>query len=92
MAKYPNIILHICEKGQKNKPLTEEQKASNTEKSKVRCRVEHVFGYMTRFMGGIYIRTIGKDRAEREICGMNLAYNLKRVAFLVNSKKSPVIS
>jgi IS5 family transposase len=65
-AKHPNVILHICEKGKRGAPLTEEQKASNREKSKTRCRVEHVFGYMTRFMGGIYIRTIGKERAERE--------------------------
>jgi IS5 family transposase len=89
---YPDIILHICEKGTKNKPLTDEQKASNKEKSHIRSRVEHVFGYITRFMGGIYIRTIGKERAEREICGMNLAYNLKRAAFLVASKKTPAIS
>jgi IS5 family transposase len=89
---YPGIILHICEKGTKNNPLTEEQKASNREKSHIRARVEHVFGYITRFMGGIYIRTIGKDRAEREICGMNLAYNLKRAAFLVASKKMSAIS
>ena len=92
MERYPNIILHICEKGQKNKPLTEEQKRSNKEKSHVRARVEHVFGYMTRFMGGITIRTIGIDRAEREICAMNLAYNFKRIAFLVNSKRIPAIS
>ena len=85
--KYPNIILHICERAYKNKPLTEEQKESNRVKSKVRARVEHIFGYMTRFMGGIYIRTIGKERAEREICGMNLAYNIKRVVFLLTSKK-----
>ena len=92
MEAYPGIILHICEKGQKNNPLTDEQKESNRVKSHVRARIEHVFGYMTRFMGGIYIRTIGKERAEREICGMNLAYNLKRIAFLVNTKKIPAIS
>ena len=92
MEAYPGIILHICEKGTKNNPLSEKQKESNREKSRVRSRVEHVFGYITRFMGGIYIRTIGKERAAREICGMNLAYNLKRVAFLVASKKTPVIS
>jgi len=89
---YPGIILHICAKGQKNNPLTEEQKESNRIKSKVRARVEHVFGYMTRFIGGIYIRTIGKERAEREICAMNLAYNFNRITFLVNSKKIPAIS
>lgn len=89
MEKYPHIILHICEKGTRNNPLNEQQKESNRAKSRVRARVEHVFGYMTRFMGGIFIRTIGKERAEREICRMNLAYNLKRVAFLVGEKKIP---
>jgi len=84
--KYPHIILHICERAYKNKPLTEEQKSSNRVKSKVRARVEHVFGYITRFMGGITIRTIGKERAEREICGMNLAYNIKRAVFLGGTK------
>jgi len=84
--KYPDIILHICEKGYKNAPLTEEQKESNREKSKVRARVEHVFGYITRFMGGITIRTIGIERAKREICGMNLAYNIKRAVFLLPQK------
>jgi len=87
--KYPDIILHICERAYKNKPLTDEQKESNRVKSKVRARVEHVFGYMTRFMGGITIRTIGIDRAEREICGMNLAYNIKRAVFLLNKKPIP---
>jgi len=86
MEKYPHIILHICEKGKKNAPLTEEQKESNRLKSKVRARVEHVFGYMTRFMGGITIQTIGINRAEREICGMNLAYNIRRAVFLLNKK------
>jgi IS5 family transposase len=85
--KYPEIILHICEKGKKNQPLTEEQKETNREKSKVRARVEHVFGYITRFMGGITIRTIGKERAEREICGMNLAYNIKRAVILGGTKQ-----
>lgn len=88
----PGIVLQVSEKGKKNKPLTEKQKASNRTKSKTRSRVEHVFGYMTRFMGGIYVRTIGIERAEREICGMNLAYNLKRVAFLVAAKKMPALS
>jgi len=85
--KYPEIILHICERAYKNRPLTEAQKDSNRVKSKVRARVEHVFGYMTRFMGGIFIRTIGKERAEREICGMNLAYNIKRAVFFGGTKQ-----
>lgn len=38
------ITSRICEKGTRNHPLTERQKAENREKSKVRARVEHVFG------------------------------------------------
>lgn len=57
--KNPDIILNIHEKGYRNKPLSEEQKASNKEKSKVRARVEHVFGHMTNSMGGMTTRVIG---------------------------------
>ena len=39
-------------------------------------------------MNGISIRTIGISRAKREICGMNLAYNIKRAVFLVSAKKA----
>jgi IS5 family transposase len=80
--KYPLTKIHICEKGKRNHPLTDEQKASNRVKSKIRARVEHVFGYMTRFMGGITVRGIGITRANRDICHKNLAYNMKRAAFL----------
>ena len=38
------------EKGYRNKPLTEQQKAKNKEKSKVRARVEHVFGFIENSM------------------------------------------
>jgi IS5 family transposase len=36
------IINRVNEKGYRNKPLTEEQKASNKEKSKTRARIEHI--------------------------------------------------
>ncbi len=53
----------ICEKGKRNHPLTEKQRESNREKSKVRCRIEHIFGFMTNSMHGITIRSIGITRA-----------------------------
>ena len=49
----------IHEKAEKNRPLTEAQKASNREKSRIRCRIEHIFGYMTGAMHGITVRSIG---------------------------------
>jgi IS5 family transposase len=85
--KNPEVDLQINEKGYKNKPLTDEQKAENTKKSKVRARVEHVFGLMTTSMGGIFIRTIGITRAKAEIARRNLAYNLKRYTYLANRPK-----
>ena len=74
---------HIHEKGTRNHPLTEAQKSSNKEKSRVRARVEHVFGSMTNELGGITIRTIGRARAKVQIGLLNLVYNIKRVAMLI---------
>ena len=88
--KNPDIILNIHEKGYRNKPLSEEQKASNKEKSKVRARVEHVFGHMTNSMGGMTARVIGIDRTTCVITLKNLAYNLSRWAYLVGVKKAAV--
>ncbi len=79
---FPRVKLNINEKGYKNKPLTDGQKASNREKSRIRARVEHVFGQMTNSMGGMFIRCIGIDRAIRETAMKNLAYNLQRLTFL----------
>jgi IS5 family transposase len=77
-----HVRLEINEKGCRNHPLTELQKASNREKSRIRVRVEHVFGFMTVSMGGIFIRTIGLVRARAGIARRNLAYNLKRYTYL----------
>jgi transposase, IS5 family len=75
----------ICEKGYRNNPLTKKQMKSNRKKSKVRARVEHIFGHMTQAMGGITIRTIGFARAKCNIGLMNLSYNLSRYRFLVQA-------
>jgi len=68
----------IHEKGYKNSPLTEKQKLSNTEKSRTRVRVEHVFGFMENSMGSMFFRKIGVKRAEASIGLMNLTYNMFR--------------
>lgn len=68
----------IHEKGYRNHPLTEEQKARNREKSKIRVRVEHVFGFMQTSMKGMFVRVIGKHRVGTIIGLANLTYNLFR--------------
>ena len=68
----------VNEKGYRNKPLTDEQKTSNTEKSKTRARVEHVFGFMEQSMNGLMVRSVGIVRAKGIIGLINLTYNLFR--------------
>ena len=74
----------ICEKGKKGHPLTDEQKEHNRQKSKVRSRVEHVFGFMEQTMGGLVFRGVGMVRAKANIALTNLVYNMCR---LVQIKK-----
>ena len=76
----------ICEKGKRNHPLTDEQKEANRKKSKIRCRIERIFGYMTGVMHGINIRSIGLTRACFNIGLMNLVYNFCRYEFLKRPK------
>jgi IS5 family transposase len=84
--KNPDIKLKIHEKGYRNTPLTDEQKASNKEKSRTRVRVEHVFGHMTQSMNGLIVRSIGLCRARCSIGLQNLAYNLSRYRYLRQSE------
>lgn len=79
------IKTHILEKNTKCHPLSEEQRKTNTEKSKVRVRVEHIFGFMKNSMNGIDLRSIGLKRAEFNIALSNLTYNLFRFEFLSRS-------
>ncbi len=72
----------VCEKGYRNHPLSDEQIANNRKKSKTRCRIEHVFGFMTVSMHGITLRSIGIERAEFNIGMTNLVYNICRYTFL----------
>lgn len=83
-------VNQICEKGTRNHPLTEEQKRSNRKKSKTRCRIEHIFGYMTGAMHGISIRSIGICRAEFNIGLMNLVYNICRYSYLMKARSAEV--
>ena len=76
--RFPGIQVHVCARAYRNKPLTDEDKRNNNEISKTRSRIEHIFGYMTRFMAGITCRVHGIDRVKRDVTARNMAYNIKR--------------
>ena len=69
---------HINIQGTKTHPLSEEQKAANRERSKVRCRVEHVFAQMRGSMHALWQRCIGLVRNTAGLQLANLVYNMVR--------------
>jgi len=73
---------HVHERPYRNTPLTDEQKSANHERSKIRVRVEHVFGSQLQLAGDLVIRSIGMARAKTKIGLRNLGYNLNRYGFL----------
>lgn len=82
IAKH-KMINKVHEKGYRNNPLTEHQKKNNTEKSKTRARVEHVFGFMEQSMNGLKLKSIGLIRATGIIGLINLTYNMFRYEQIV---------
>ena len=76
----------IHRKGYRGHALKERDKQANKNKSKIRARVEHVFGRQAQFachLGGALLRCIGIARAQAVIAMRNLVYNFDRYARLV---------
>jgi IS5 family transposase len=74
-------------KGCRYQKLSEYQKKQNRKKSKVRARVEHVFGFMYQNLNGSsFFRYIGLDRIASSIGLQNIVYNLFRSIFLIEAR------
>ena len=67
----------IHRKKPKDRPMPKHHARANARKSKVRARVEHVFGHQKDRMN-LMVRSIGIKRAEATIVMANIAYNLGR--------------
>jgi IS5 family transposase len=79
----------VCERLPKSRPLLiDEVKDNNRTKSKVRCRVEHVFGSMKMRVGDETHRLIGMARAVTSIGLKNLVYNMTRFVTLTSAKST----
>ncbi len=76
---------HIQRKGDRGGALTGWEKRGNRTRSKIRSRVEHVFGVQAMRAGRLIVRTIGIIRARSKIGLRNLAYNLDRYAMLTTA-------
>lgn len=80
----------VHKKGSRGKPLSDRDIESNRRKSKVRVRVEHVFGSMENDQGGMFVRIIGITRAGVKVGMMNLVYNMRRFVSLHSRHASAV--
>jgi transposase, IS5 family len=79
----------VHRRARRNRPLSRREQAGNTTRSRVRARVEHVFGHQHTSMGGTIVRTIGIVRARAKIGLMNLVYNISRLVQLERMAAAP---
>jgi IS5 family transposase len=84
------VASQIHARAYRHRPLTEAQKESNRQKSKIRVRIEHIFGYLSQSMKGFYLRAIGRRRNAAAIGLINLIYNLARYEQIVRLKLLPL--
>ena len=76
------IVNHMHERPWREQTLTKAQRRHNKSRSRIRARVEHVFGHQVTSMHQTILRTIGQARAEIKIGLANLAYNMSRLGQL----------
>lgn len=80
MAKN-GFVSQVHRKKPKGRPMPERTSKANGRKSRVRAKVEHVFAAQKHRMG-LFVRTVGIQRARTKIGLANLAYNMQRLVWL----------
>jgi len=75
------FVSRVHRKKPPGRPMPVRTARSNGAKSKVRAKIEHVFAEQKSRMG-LFIRTVGIDRARTKIGLANIVYNVKRLIIL----------
>ena len=73
---------HIQRKGTRRRKLSKWEQQGNRTRSRIRSRVEHIFGVQAQRAGNLILRGIGIIRAAGKIGLRNLAFNLDRYGTL----------
>ena len=74
---------HIQRKGSRNSHLTPREQEGDKTRSKVRSRIEHIFGVQAQRAGSWLLRSIGIARARVKIGLRNLTDNIDRMGMLL---------
>ena len=86
--KFKPRIIHKARRG---KPLNSRQKILNHGYSKVRCRVEHVFGSIRNDMSNRSLLCLGQGRARVRIGLTNLCSNIRRFSYLERIEETVLV-
>jgi IS5 family transposase len=81
MLQARGLVSRIHRKKPKGRLMPVRTRRANAAKSAVRSKVEHVFAHQKGLMG-LAVRTIGLARPRVKIGLVNLAYNMRRFAWL----------
>ena len=76
---------HLQRKGSRHKKLTDREGQGNRTRSRIRSRVEHVFGVQAKRAGTLLVRGIGLRRVAVKVGLRNLAYNIDRFCVLLGA-------
>ena len=76
------LTSRIHRKASHNRPMDDWMKTVNRRRTRIRTRVQHVFGAQSNDTGGTLVRSIGIVRARGRIGLKNLAYNMRRLTQL----------
>ncbi|WP_155773929.1 hypothetical protein [Rhodovulum sp. MB263] len=76
------MVSEIHRKKPRARPMSKRTSRANGRKPVVRSKVEHVFGHQKDRMG-LFIRTIGFERAKAAITLANMVYNMGRLRWLL---------
>jgi transposase, IS5 family len=75
-----SLVSRIHRKKPPRRPMPDHIRRGNATKSRVRSAVEHVFAQQKDRMG-LFVRTVGIERARAKIGLANIAYNMGRLIF-----------
>ena len=91
--KIKQRIMYQTRRSKSGKPATPhpvQKEAFNQSSARIRARVEHVFAFWKYVFKGTRARYRGLERVAGQMMSLTLAYNLRRIVFLMKQKSDLV--
>lgn len=82
MLQRHGLVARIVKRACRYRHLEESEQLTNRSFSRIRCRIEHVFGVMRKKLSDVTLRAVGLARCQTVLTLRNLAYNFTRYSLL----------